>query len=271
MFGLKSLAALSLVVAAACTANPPSQDPSHPGGVGGKADDTATSGRCHEMSGAHHDGDRSGLHGMVLFGRTSYFLEHIPTFSRPHNEQLLMRVTLQTAQGAAIDNDFSDQGYSVRPTTQFSLDDLTLGKRVTFTGNVHRGNFEENAPVLLTNVKITVDEVLVARNLPGSEPIATDEQEYFIVGDGDDAYATNFIRSARGFQQILRVDAIEGATPSPSRVLKVKAKAPRRLAVSATPAQGSIAKAGAEGTRVSFTVGAELWCLTAPDFFQRCQ
>ena len=260
-----------LVLAASCTNAPPSQDPTHPGGTGGKTDDTtATSGRCHEMSGAHHDGDRSGLHGMVLFGRTNFFLEHIPMFSRPHNEQLVMRVTLKTAAGADVTNDFSDQGYSVRPTTQFSLDDLTLGKRVAFVGNVHRGNFEENGPLLLSNVKVSVDEVLVARNLPGGEPIAADEQEYFIVGDAEDAYATNFIRDARGFQQILRVDAIEGATPSPSRVLKVRAKATRRLAASATPVQAAVAKAGAEGTRVSITIGEELWCLKAPDFIARC-
>ncbi|MBA3502387.1 MAG: hypothetical protein M4D80_08595 [Myxococcota bacterium] len=262
--------AMVMLVLAACTNSQP-QDPSHPGGTGGKTDDqAATSGHCREMSGAHHDGDRSGLHGMVLFGRANYFLEHIPMFSRPHNEQLVMRVSLKTAQGADVTNDFSDQGYSVRPTTQFSLDDLTLGKRVAFAGNVHRGNFEENGPVILTNVKITVDEVLVARNLPGSEPIAPDEQEYFVVGDADDAYATNFIRDARGFQQILRVDAIEGATPSPSRVLKVRAKATKRLAASPTPAPGVIAKAGADGTRVTLVVGEELWCLKAPDFVARC-
>ena len=264
-------AALMLVLVASCTQATPPSDPSHPGGAGGgKADEAATSGRCHEMSGAHHDGDRSGLLGLVLFGRTNYFLEHIPMFSRPHNEQLVMRVTLKTAQGADVTNDFSDQGYSVRPTTQFSLDDLTLGKRVAFAGSIHRGNFEEGGPVLLSNVKITVDEVLVARNLPGGEPIAADEQEYFVVGDAEDAYATNFIRDARGFQQILRVDAIDGATPSPSRVLKVRAKSPRRLAASATPAAGAVARAGAEGTRVSLTIGEELWCLKAPDFVARC-
>jgi hypothetical protein len=269
---MKKYARLMLVLAASCTnSTPQNQDPSHPGGTGGKTDEAATS-HCHEMSGAHHDGDRSGLHGMVLFGRTNYFLEHIPMFSRPHNEQLVMRVTLKTAQGADVTNDFSDQGYSVQPTTQFSLDDLTLGKRITFTGNIHRGNFEENGPVVLTGVKIAVDEVLVARNLPGTEPIATDEQEYFVVGDADDAYATNFIRDSRGFQQILRVDAIEGATPSASRVLKVKAKSVRRLAASATPAIGAIAKAGLpDGTRVSLTIGEELWCLNAPDFTERCQ
>ena len=268
---MRTAALLTLVLGASCTSAPPDHDPTHPGGNGGKADETTgTAGRCHEMSGAHHDGDRIGLHGMVLFGRTNYFLEHIPTFARPHNEQLVMRVSLATAAGAPIAEDFSDQGYSIRPTTQFSLDDLSLGKRVSFVGNIHRGNFEQGAPVAIANAKITVEEVLIARNLPGGEPIAADEQEYFILGDADDAYATNFIRDARGFQQILRIDGIEGATPSPSRVLKVRAKSVRRLAPSAA-ASGSIAKAGStDGTPVSLAIGSELWCLKAPDFFQRC-
>ena len=268
---MRTAVLLTLVLGASCTSSPPN-DPSHPGGTGGKADDTTgTAGRCHEMSGAHHDGDRMGLHGMVLFGRTNYVLEHIPTFARPHNEQLVMRVSLATAAGAPIEHDFSDQGYSIRPTTQFSLDDLSLGKRVAFAGNIHRGNFEQGAPVLLANVKITVEEVLIARNLPGGEAIGADEQEYFIVGDAEDAYATNFIREARGFQQILRIDAIEGATPSRSRVLKVRAKSVRRLSPSTTPATGSIAKAGeTDGTPVSLAIGGELWCLKAPEFFERC-
>src|SRR5690349_17757165 len=49
-------------------------------------------GAVHEMTGHHHDGDRTGLHGMTLFGHKHHFLEHIPMFRRPHNEQVVMRV-----------------------------------------------------------------------------------------------------------------------------------------------------------------------------------
>jgi hypothetical protein len=253
---------------AACVTPKPSDG--NAGGAGGKADDsTASAGRCHEMTGAHHDGDRTGLHGMVLFGRTSYFLEHIPMFQRPHNEQLVMRVKLRDAQGHAIDRDFGDQGYTVKPTTQFSLDDLSLGKRVTFTGDIHRGSFETGGAVLLRGVQISVEEVLVARNLPGTEPIAADEQEYFVVGDPDDAYVTNVIRDSRGVQHILRVDAIAGFSPSPSRVHRIKAKALARFAPT-TQITAVLPKAAAEGTRLVLELGNELWCVRAPDFFEAC-
>jgi hypothetical protein len=267
----KSLA-LALVVVAGCT-DGAKREPMGPGGGGGKVDDPAsTSGTMRELHGHHHDGDRTGLHGMVLFGRNHHFLEHIPMFRRPHNEQLVMRVTLNTAQGALIETDFSDQGYSIKPTSQFSLDDLTLRKRVQFTGDVHRGNYEEGSPRILANVRVTVEDVLVARNLPGTEPIAAGDQEYLLIGEPDDAYLTNYIREARGFQQILRVDAIAGVTPSHSRVHRITARSANRLAPAATDALVAMPKAGAlETTRVTVNVGAELWCLQAPEFFERCQ
>src|SRR3954447_23230882 len=82
---------------------------------------------CAARSGAHRAGDRVGTHGMVVFGRRGgYFLEHIPMYSPPHDEQLVMRVSLHTAAGAPLDADLSDQGYSLQPATKFSLDDLVL-------------------------------------------------------------------------------------------------------------------------------------------------
>ena len=261
---------LALMISAGCTEG--AKHESAAPGAGGKADDRmATSGVMREMSGHHHDGDRQGLHGMVLFGRTHYYLEHIPMFTRPHNEQLVMRVTVHTAQGVLVETDFSDAGYSIKPTTQLSLDDITLGKRVRFTADVHRGNFEEGGPILLSGAKITVDDVLVARNLPGVEPVADDEQEYFLIGEPDDAYLTNYIRAARGFQQILRVATIDGVTPSLTRVQRLTAKSPNRLAPAAADVMAATPKAGASAsTRVTVTIGAELWCLTAPDFVTRC-
>ncbi len=266
----KSSVLLALVLVAGCTEGS-KPDPAAPGG-GGKVDDPRpTGGTMHEMSGHHHDGDRMGVHGMVLFGRTHHYLEHIPMFTRPHNEQLVMRVTVRTSAGKLVETDFSDAGFSVEPTSPFSLDDVTLQKKLTFTGDVHRGNFEEGGPVVLRGAKITIEDVLIARNLPGTEPIASTDQEYFLIGEPDDAYLTNYIRADRGFQQILRVDTIEGVTPSLARVQRLTMKAAQRLAPTAAGTFAAIPKAGvADGTRVALTIGAELWCLNAPDFVEHC-
>jgi hypothetical protein len=58
------------VVVTGCT-DGAKRGPTDPtGGGGGKVDDPAsTNGTMRELHGHHHDGDRTGLHGMELFGR----------------------------------------------------------------------------------------------------------------------------------------------------------------------------------------------------------
>jgi hypothetical protein len=213
----------------------------------------------------HHDGARVGIHGMVLFGRNHHYLEHIPMFSPPHDEQLVMRATLTDARGKPITGDFSDQGYTIQPTTEFSLDDLVLRRRREFRADVFRGNFEAGGTRIHGDVHVVVDEVLVARNLPGSEPIADGDQEYLLVGEPGDAYLTNYIRRTRGFQQILRVDAIDGPARSPASAHRLRLQSQARVAASTT----TTALAGT--ARLTMKIGPELSCLVAPDFASPCR
>ena len=186
-------------------------------------------------------GGRVGIHGMVLFGKTHHYLEHIPMFSPPHDAQILMRVTLRDDKGAVITDDFSTGPFTVEPTAKWSLDDLIAKRLTTFAGNVHRGGFEQNGPLLRAGVRVTIDDVIISRPLPGSEPIAAGNQEYFVVGEPGDLYLSNVIRTERGFQQLLHVDAAPGAG--------------KRITVPSAD---------------RLRTGRELWCVTAPDFMNPC-
>jgi hypothetical protein len=211
---------------------------------------------------AHVGQGRVGLHGMVLFGRTHHYLEHIPMFRPPHDRQLILRVSLRDASGAAITDDFGAETHSVKPSGSFSLDQLAANHLPRFTGDIYRGNFEDGGVLARAGVTFTVDAVVLARPLPGDEPIADGAQDYLVLGDPGDAYLVHVIRAARGFQQILRLDSITGMTPEPDRVQHVAVASAARLApgpIHAGPA------------RVSLQVGAELWCLTAPEFVERCR
>src|SRR5262245_56190303 len=90
----------------------------------------------HEQHAQHA---RVGLHGMVLFGRTQHYLEHIPMFRPPHDRQLILRVTLRDAAGAPIAADFGAETFSVKPSGTFSLDDLAAKQLPRFTGDIYRG------------------------------------------------------------------------------------------------------------------------------------
>src|SRR5690606_31138916 len=136
-------------------------------------------------------GDRVGGHGMALFGHRNYYLAHIPIFSRPHNEQLVMKVQLIGEDGQAIDHNFGAEGFSLSPDTHISLDDMANGDVVTYTGNIHQGNFEHGGPVVFENVSVTIEKVLVARNLPGNNVIDDGVQHYFLLGDEKEAFLLN--------------------------------------------------------------------------------
>lgn len=46
----------------------------------------------------HHDEDvPQAVHAMVLFGDTTLYLSHMPLFSPPHNDQVLLEVSLSKA------------------------------------------------------------------------------------------------------------------------------------------------------------------------------
>lgn len=242
-------ATLSLLLVASAGCRGDATTPTTPTSPASPPSTAATSPpSCAARSATHRAGDRVGEHGMAVFGRRGgYFLEHIPMYKPPHDEQIVMRVSLRSATGAPLDVDLSDQGYSVRPRAPFSLDDLVLGARATFAGDLHRGNFEASGPVLLSGVTVAVDAVLVARRLPSADPQAP---AYYVVGDGTGtAYATNAIRDARGIQQILRLDRF-----------------PRPL-----PADCALPLTEAEARELVESAGAvPLWCLRPPEYVEPC-
>lgn len=222
-----------------------------------------------EITGHHHAGDRVGTHGMALFGKTVHYLAHIPMMKRPHNEQLIMRVSLSAENGEELAGDFSQEGHSLRPTGSFSLDDLVVGAIGSFEADVFRGNFEHGAPRIHRNVTVVVDEVIVARNL---EESAGSEGELFYLLGREESWLLNVITPARNRQEILPTKVV---TPAPGLsddfALKVSveesddgARAVLRKAGQPSPEEGP------ELTEIQLEPAPSIWCLDGPDFFQRC-
>jgi hypothetical protein len=186
---------------------------------------------------------------MVVFGRGgSYFLEHLPMYTPPHNEQIVMRVSLRIAAGKALEADFSDQAYSLKPATTFSLDDLLLRKLVSFGGDVHRGNFEASGPVIFPGVSVAVEEIVVSRRVPASDQ---GSPAYYVVRDATGtAYATNAIRDESGNLKIIRLGAFARPVPTGCAIGLTEGEA--REAVDAP--------------------GSEmLWCLRPPEYVEPCE
>jgi hypothetical protein len=203
---------------------------------------------------AHHEhGARVAIHGMVLFGKRTLFLEHIPMFSPPHDQQLILRV----AVGKELPSpDFSREVHTVKPTSELSLDKLAAGRVRELVGDIYRGNFESGGEKLHSGVRFAIEGIVLSRALPSDEASVNGEQAYFVIGSADDAYLSHHIRPARAFQQILAVDGkdplLGGLVPDTARAQQLVVRGDERLR-------------GGRGTT------RELWCLVAPDFVEPCR
>ena len=144
-------------------------------------------------------GGRKALHGMVLFGSGPYFLEHIPMLTPPHDFQIIVEVSLKTKNGKPVTHDFSNQGFTLKPDTTFSLNDYVSGRLRKFSGSVFKGSFEQDGQLIssLENVTIEIIEYKVIRQLPS----ASSEQS-FILSDGKNIFESNVIRPEQNIQFI---------------------------------------------------------------------
>jgi len=126
-------------------------------------------------------GGRRALHGMVVFGSGPYFLEHIPMLTPPHDFQIITEVVLKNKNGIRLNSDFSSQGFTLKPSSSFPLNDYVAGRLKVFTASIHQGNFEQGGKVVpgLENVKVEIQSYQLIRQLP-----ATSQQQWIQVTDG---------------------------------------------------------------------------------------
>lgn len=239
--------------------------------AGCKSNDHSKS-HLREVSGQHSAGDRVGVHGMLVFGEAQHYLSHIPTFGRPHNEQLLMKVEIAKKDGQPLRQGFVDGGYSLRPSTHFPLDDLVTGHLTSFVGDIHQGNFEQGGAVLHKDVTVTVSKVLVARNLPSGVVTDSGVDKGFVVGTTKEAFLVHYITADRPYQQILALEEPGSKTPdldgSQAPLIAIQAVGPFSGGKSVTGQLHSIKTA--EKTLVTLDLKLSLICLKGPGFFQNC-
>lgn len=147
-------------------------------------------------------GGRKSLHGMVLFGAGPYFLEHIPMLTPPHDFQIIAEVSLKAKNGKPVTHDFSNQGFTLKPDTTFSLNDYVSGRLRNFSGSIFSGSFEQDGKMVsdLQDVVVEVLEYKVIRQLPSPS-----KEQKFVVTDGKNSFESNIIRPDQSIQLIQNV------------------------------------------------------------------
>ena len=144
---------------------------------------------------------RVGLHGMVVFGTGMYYMSHIPMLGMPHDIQVVSSVSLIDSNGNDVTAALSNDTFTIRPTSRFSLNNFAKGTLKEFKGSVYLGSFEMGGSVVegLNNVTVTVDTQIVVRQLPSESVHAS-----VSLADGADGFSVNIITPARNFQEVLK-------------------------------------------------------------------
>jgi hypothetical protein len=93
-----------------------------------------------------------GRHNMVVFGRDTVFLSHLPMFMAPHDAQLILEVALENADGSSLQEAWSREReshldehlYTMMPE-KFALSTLYAAdppERGSFWARFFRGHLE---------------------------------------------------------------------------------------------------------------------------------
>jgi hypothetical protein len=205
-----------------------------------------------------------GTHGMVLFGQgEALYASHIPMYRRPHDQQLLLAVTVEHPE-LPVGRDFSDGTYTLEPE-RFDLDALMAGTLKHFRATVFQGNFEGGGTPVYRDATVRVEQVAHVAQLSAEAP-AHEEPRYWVLSEGGAAYLVHALSRAPDFDQVVKVTleaplSAKGPGPVLLRVPERKNDAGARL-----KAGEQLAAALEDGTPVRLTVERELSFLPGPDF-----
>jgi hypothetical protein len=167
-----------------------------------------------------------GTHGMLIVGRMSAFLSHLPMFmfdakSHPHNFQVILQVTFEPpADGGPAADYFGDRRqhpemrlYTFVPD-DFEMDRLDPGHRTidSLTGEVHRGHFERHAQdrgEAIGRVTAKISSVVLFRPFEQGARKPS-ELEYLFFGHGEEQFLAHLITASPDFDHIVSAQEREG-------------------------------------------------------------
>lgn len=165
--------------------------------------------------------DLPAVHGMLLVGRKTLYLSHLPMFHAPHDYQVILEVHLRGTSGdpaAAYNHDRDTTGaplYTLVPEP-FVLPDVVAHHR-SFGATIFRGHFERGGVPILEHVTVDIQRVVLFRHFePGA--VKPTHASYLLFGKGDETFLAHWIVAAPDFDQMLAVkpqtpiaDAVQAA------------------------------------------------------------
>ena len=156
-----------------------------------------------------------GRHNMVVFGRDTVFLSHLPMFMAPHDAQLILEVALENADGSSLQEAWSrereshsDQRLYTLMPEKFALSTLYAPdppERGSFRARFFRGHLERGGEPIpgLADVDVRITDVVYARRF--DKRGRPDDLTYLLLGRGGELFLAHVISEPPDFDQILSV------------------------------------------------------------------
>jgi len=175
----------------------------------------------HDHAGHHpaaHPTEPPAGHGMAVIGEQPVYLSHLPMFMFPHDQQVLLRVSLE-GDGDPQQVYFDDRKqhpeqrlYTFNPvpfvlSTLFAADEAPA-EATSFQGTLHRGHFERasSRPVqIAADVTARVSNVIHHHRFQ-PDTAALEALQYLLFGKGSEIFLAHFINAPPDFDQLLSVD-----------------------------------------------------------------
>jgi hypothetical protein len=165
-----------------------------------------------------------GLHGMVVVGTETIYASHMPMFMSPHDYQVIIEISLDTAAYRNARKHFGTSAlFTLRPPP-FSIHGLepAAGGRpalTEFPAELFFGHFERGGDTL-GRIVAKVKRTLVFRHLDPARKAP--ELDYVLFGQGHDLFLAHEVTAAPDFDQLLAVQAgVEGSEPPSGRALNL--------------------------------------------------
>ncbi len=154
--------------------------------------------------GQHHHGDMPSVHGMVIFGKKSIYLSHLPMFHTPHDYQAVMEAEIdQSALKTYLSSAESETLFTLVPE-KFSLPDM-MNKPRPFKAQIYAGHFERGGKLIVeTTVKIKKVIIFKKLNPAGQRP---QKLTYYVFGNASEQFMIHKISSRPDFDHILQVNS----------------------------------------------------------------
>lgn len=162
--------------------------------------------------------DPKGFHGMLVFGKESVYVSHLPMFHNPHDYQAIVKVRLDPdSEAKYLELAQTHKGiFTFAPSGLFVLPDVIKFK-TPIKGTLFFGHFERGGKEIM-DVELELETVILFKKLTSG--VAQDK--YLIFGSNKESFAAHLIDAKPGLDEFWEIDPSQSNAIVPRKSLRGK-------------------------------------------------